>query len=204
VPRRGPLAGGLTIAVNLSAVQFRQPDLVEQVAATLAETGLDPARLELEITESVLLQSSDATLRVLGRLKALGVRVAMDDFGTGYSSLSYLRHFSFDKIKIDRSFVGDVETRSDARAIIEAALGLGRNLGMDTLAEGVENGAQMDRLRLMGCRQVQGFHCGRPVPTATVEAALAEPSVADRLEGWVGMAARGGRLRRAAQLVAAE
>ena len=115
--------------------------------------------------------------------------------------MSYLRHFSFDKIKIDRSFVGDIEERADARAIIEAALGLGRNLGMATVAEGVENEAQLTRLRVMGCRQVQGFHCGRPMPAAAVDAALAEPSIAGSLEGWVDLSARA---HSPAHLVAAE
>ena len=199
--RRWP--GQLKVAVNLSVVQFRQRDLVEQVAAILEATGLDPARLELEITESVLIQDTDAVLQALGRLKAMGVRIAMDDFGTGYSSLSYLRHFSFDKIKIDRSFVNDIEERTDAQAVVEAALGLGHNLGMITVAEGVENDAQMARLRAMGCRQVQGFHCGRPMPASDVQAALTTPSTAGSLQGWMRLTGRR-QSERSPQLIAAE
>jgi len=158
----------LKVAVNLSPVQFRQRDLASLVARTLAETGLAPERLEVEITEGVLLNDTEATLETLAQLKALGVRIAMDDFGTGYSSLGYLQRFSFDKIKIDRSFVIGLEDRSGGDAIIRAVIALGRSLGISTTAEGVETEAQLAFLKDEKCGEVQGFHCGRPIPADQV------------------------------------
>jgi diguanylate cyclase (GGDEF)-like protein/PAS domain S-box-containing protein len=160
------------VAVNLSPVQFRNPNLVPSVKAALAETGLPAHRLELEITESVLLQNSAATLAVLHELRAFGVRISLDDFGTGYSSLSYLRSFPFDKIKIDRSFVTDLATREDSMAIVRAVTGLGKSLGIVTTAEGVETDAQFDLLRREGCTQAQGYLFSRPRPAADVETML--------------------------------
>jgi len=145
------------VAVNLSSVQFRKPGLVDQVAAALAESGLPAGRLELEITESLLLAETEQTLETLHQLRALGTRISMDDFGTGYSSLSYLRSFPFDKIKIDRSFVKDLAKRSDCVAIVRAISGLGRSLNITTTAEGVETEDQLDWLRAEGCNEVQGF-----------------------------------------------
>ncbi|MHC2577252.1 diguanylate cyclase (GGDEF)-like protein [Bradyrhizobium diazoefficiens] len=139
------------VAVNLSPVQFRNPNLIASVTAALTVSGLPARRLELEITESVLLQNSEATLTTLHELRAMGVRISLDDFGTGYSSLSYLRSFPFDKIKIDRSFVSELATREDSMAIIRAVTGLGRSLGIVTTAEGVENDAQLELLRREGC-----------------------------------------------------
>ncbi|WP_108395981.1 putative bifunctional diguanylate cyclase/phosphodiesterase [Devosia submarina] len=153
-----------SIAVNLSAIQFRDPLLVERITGVLRKTGLEPSRLELEITESVLLEASDLTLSSLRRLKALGIRIAIDDFGTGYSSLSSLRSFPFDKIKIDRSFVKDLPLSNDARAVVELIVQLGKLLGMKTTAEGVETQAQFDCLRAMDCTEVQGFLFDRPRP----------------------------------------
>jgi diguanylate cyclase (GGDEF)-like protein len=162
--------GEVRVAVNLSAVQFRGDALVPSVVAALAASGLPAERLELEITEGVLLQDGEATLATLRDLRALGVRVAMDDFGTGYSSLGYLRSFPFDKIKIDRSFVGELGASPDCEAIVRAVTGLGGSLGIATTAEGVETAEQLERLRAEGCDEAQGYHLGRPMPAR--EAAL--------------------------------
>lgn len=162
------------LAVNLSPVQFRHPGLVDDIASALNNAGLNPNRLELEITEGVLMQNDAPTVAMLHQLKALGVRIALDDFGTGYSSLSYLRSFPFDNIKIDRSFVADIETRSDAAAIVRAIASLGTSLGMTTTAEGIETQAQLDRLRADGCTQVQGFLLSRPVDALKFRALLSK------------------------------
>ena len=158
----------LTVAVNVSAVQFRQPDFVATVAEALALSGLPAARLELEVTETIMLHDNAATVAQLYRLRRLGVRISMDDFGTGYSSLSYLRSFPFDKIKIDQSFIREMENRSEASAIVHAIAGLGLTLGMRTTAEGVENENQLARVRAAGCTDVQGYFFGRPMPRAQV------------------------------------
>ena len=159
---------GVRVAVNLSPVQFRQKDLVGQVKAALAEARLEPTRLELEITESLLLTDSEATIAALHDLRAMGVRICMDDFGTGYSSLSYLRSFPFDKIKIDRSFMADLTTRNDSRAIIKAVIGLGQSLGMVTTAEGVETEEQLAMVRDFGVSEVQGFLFSPPLQPSTL------------------------------------
>lgn len=152
------------VAVNLSPVQFRSPNLVSTVLTTLARTGLASHRLELEITESVLLADTDANLSTLRRLRGLGVRISLDDFGTGSSSLSYLRSFPFDKIKIDRSFVRELHQRPDCAAIVRAIAGIGRSLDVPTTAEGVETAEQLDRIRQEGCTEVQGhfFSAAQP------------------------------------------
>lgn len=151
------------VAVNLSPAQFKSKHLYETVMGALSESGLDPRRLELEITESLLLTDNEPTLRLLHKLRALGVRISMDDFGTGYSSLSYLRSFPFDKIKIDRSFMRDLKTRSDSLAIVQAVIGLGHSLGMSTTAEGIETAEQLEAVRAQGCNEVQGFLFSPPV-----------------------------------------
>jgi EAL domain-containing protein (putative c-di-GMP-specific phosphodiesterase class I) len=156
----------LTIAVNLSPVQFKSRNLVSAVVSALASSGLEPSRLELEITESVLLQDSDANLATLYQFRNLGVRIAMDDFGTGYSSLGYLQKFPFDKIKIDRSFIREIEERPQSRAIVRAVAGLGASLGISTTAEGVETEDQLECLREEGCTEVQGYLFSRPVPAS--------------------------------------
>ena len=155
---------GLCLAVNLSPEQVRRPGLVELVTSVLAETGLPPSRLELEITESILLQETATTVTTLGRLRDLGVGIALDDFGTGYSSLSYLRRFPFSKIKVDRSFVAGMATDPGAAAIVQAVATLGRSLNIRVNAEGVETEDQLSMLSAMGCREVQGFLFGRPCP----------------------------------------
>lgn len=156
------------IAVNLSPVQLAHQDLPALVHEVLIESGLQPGRLELEITESTLISDMDQTLHVLRRIKALGVSIAMDDFGTGYSSLSTLRAFPFDKIKLDRSFMGEVEENAQARAIVRAVLALGESLDVPVLAEGVETPEQLAFLRKEGCDEAQGYLLGRPVPLEDV------------------------------------
>jgi diguanylate cyclase (GGDEF)-like protein/PAS domain S-box-containing protein len=156
----------LTIAVNISPIQFRHADLPGLVHSILLETGLSPGRLELEITESVLINDFSRAVSILNRLKSLGVRIAMDDFGTGYSSLSYLRSFVCDKIKIDRVFVCDLEQNHHSRSIVRAVIGLGRSLDLPILAEGVETEAQHAFLVQEGCDEVQGYLTGRPMPIA--------------------------------------
>jgi diguanylate cyclase (GGDEF)-like protein len=159
----------IKVAINLSAKQFKSRHLVETVFSALAACGLPARRLELEITESVLLQNNEATLATLHQLRALGVRIALDDFGTGYSSLSYLRSFPFDKIKIDRCFVSDLsESREDARAIVRAVASLGISLGIATTAEGVETEEQLARVREEGCTEMQGYLFSPPRPLAEV------------------------------------
>jgi diguanylate cyclase (GGDEF)-like protein len=160
--------GDISIAVNLSPVQFSSPGLVTMVIAALRQSGLAPERLELEITESVLLQETAATLTILHQLRALGVRIAMDDFGTGYSSLGYLRSFPFDKVKIDQSFVREMPSDGDSNAIVRAIIGLGVSLGISTTAEGVETQEQLDRLRAEGCTDIQGYLLSRPIPASGV------------------------------------
>ena len=163
---------GIKVAVNLSPVQFQSGALLHAVTGALHRSGLPARRLELEITESVLLQNNKATLATLHDLRGLGVRIAMDDFGTGYSSLSYLRSFPFDKIKIDQSFVRDLCAKPDSAAIIRAVTGLGASLGMTTTAEGVETHAQLARLRNECCTEVQGYLLSRPCPAGEVAGLL--------------------------------
>ncbi len=158
------------IAVNVSSYQFRSGNLVDRVREALDASGLEPDRLELEITESVLLADSAATIETLHEIRALGVHIAMDDFGTGYSSLSYLRSFPFDKVKIDRSFVNDLGNKAEANAIVRAIAGLSKELGMATTAEGIETEEQYRHIREHGCSQAQGFLTGRPLPAAQARA----------------------------------
>jgi diguanylate cyclase (GGDEF)-like protein len=156
----------LQIAVNLSPVQFRHGDVAGLVHAVLLETGLAPDRLELEVTEGVLIDDFSRAVSILRRLKSLGVRIAMDDFGTGYSSLSYLQAFPFDKIKIDQGFISNVERNRQSAAIARAVIALARALGLPVLAEGVETREQLAFLEREGCDQVQGYLIGRPAPIA--------------------------------------
>jgi diguanylate cyclase (GGDEF)-like protein len=154
----------LAIAVNLSPVQFRHGDLASTVHSILLETGLSPDRLELEITEGVLIDDFSRAISILRRLKNLGVKIAMDDFGTGYSSLSYLQKFPFDKIKIDRSFVSNVQANPQSATIIRAVIGLGRGLHLPIVAEGVETQGELDFLTQEACDEIQGYLVGRPAP----------------------------------------
>ena len=164
----------LTVAVNLSAAQFRNPMLALSVVSALGQSGLAASRLELEITETVLLQDDRAVLDTLHQIRDLGVRICMDDFGTGYSSLSYLRSFPFDKIKIDRSFISELGKENDCVAIIRAVTRLGASLGMITTAEGVETEQQLEILRAEGCVQVQGYLFSKPKPLSEIPALLRE------------------------------
>jgi predicted signal transduction protein with EAL and GGDEF domain len=152
----------IKVAVNLSPVQFKNGGLVSEVIAALDESGLAADRLELEITETVLLQDTDATVATLNKLRDIGVRISMDDFGTGYSSLGYLRKFPFDKIKIDQSFIRDLADNPDSIAIVRAVASLSSSLGMCTTAEGVETEEQLLRLRAEGCTEVQGYLISKP------------------------------------------
>jgi diguanylate cyclase (GGDEF)-like protein len=176
---------GIELAVNLSPVQFRHQDLVEVVARALEDSGLEPARLTLEITEGVLLSDPKTALNVLTGLRALGVKIAMDDFGTGYSSLSYLQRFPFDKIKIDRCFVGSVEQQEDAHAIVRAIIGLGRSLGIRTCAEGVESPEQLGMLQAEGCDELQGYYFSKPLESGEIQTLIdATTGVHDQPDGW--------------------
>ena len=166
----------LTVAVNVSPLQFRRADFAELVERTLHETGFDPSRLELELTETVLLGNIDTAEAGMLRLKALGVRLALDDFGTGYSSLLYLRRFPFDKLKIDRSFVLSIEKAADAAAIVHAVVSLGRGLGMKVTAEGVETADQHLFLRAAGVHFMQGYRFGKATTPAEISARLRAPA----------------------------
>jgi diguanylate cyclase (GGDEF)-like protein len=156
----------LGVAVNLSPAQMRSTSLVPTVIHALAQSGVAAHRLELEITESVLMNDTEANIAILHRLSALGVRIALDDFGTGFSSLNYLRSFPFHKIKIDRCFISEIDSREDCRAIVRSIVSLANNLGMTTTAEGVERQSQLDALRKEGCTEVQGFLFSKAVSSA--------------------------------------
>ncbi|WP_322417112.1 putative bifunctional diguanylate cyclase/phosphodiesterase [Mesorhizobium huakuii] len=169
---------GHKIAVNLSPVQFAHADLATLVHQILVETGLSPKRLELELTESTIVADKVRTLHVLRQIKALGVTIAIDDFGTGYSSLDTLRSFPFDKIKLDRSFMADVERSPQAKAIIRAVLTLGRSLDIPVLAEGVETHVQLTILQVEGCNEAQGYFLGRPKPIDQI-VLIGEPDAQD-------------------------
>ncbi len=168
--RRWP---GLTVSLNVSPVQFKHHDVVGMVRRCLAETGVQPERIELEITEGVLMRNSEAAVATLKELKGLGVQIVMDDFGTHYSSLSYLLSFPFDKIKVDQSFVRSVRRRPGAEAIVRAVVELGHSLDMRICAEGVETNEQLDFLQSEGCDEVQGYLVGRPMPVARFERSFA-------------------------------
>jgi predicted signal transduction protein with EAL and GGDEF domain len=173
----------ITVSVNVSPLQFRRLDFVSMVERILTETGFDPARLELELTESTLLGNVESAEAAMHRLKALGVQLALDDFGTGYSSLHYLRRFPFDRLKIDRSFVLSIEKAPDAAAIVHAVVSLGRGLGMKVTAEGVETAEQHLFLRAAGVHCMQGFRFGKAMEPLAIAARLAMPGVYRSIEG---------------------
>ena len=162
----------LVMSVNLSGVQLRQPDLLERITAVLEDTAVDPHRLILELTESVLMDDPIETLRVLRDLKQLGLRLSVDDFGTGYSSLAYLKRFPVDALKIDRTFVDGLGTDPDDSAIVTAVLALASALGLTSIAEGIETQAQLNALAALGCQRAQGFLLGRPAPAADLDEIL--------------------------------
>ena len=168
------------VAVNLSATQFRNRNLVQLTMNALAASGLPAYQLDLEITESVLLQDEANILTVLHQLREIGIRISLDDFGTGYSSLAYLRNFPFDRIKIDRSFVQDMLFRKDCQAIVRAVIGLAQSLGISTIIEGVETQEQLEAARADGCNEGQGFLLGKPMPNSEVASFLAQRSTVSR------------------------
>ena len=166
--------GEIQVSVNLSPAQFANDSLTNTVVAVLRNTGLKASRLQLEITESVLLTNNEATVAVLHQLRDLGVRIVLDDFGTGYSSLSYLRSFPFDKIKIDRSFIRDLAANDHCVAIVRAVASLGKSMGMITTAEGVETLEQIALVRELGCGEAQGYLFGKPHAVTSVAGLLHE------------------------------
>ena len=162
----------MVMAVNLSALQFRRGDILATVAAALERSGLSAHSLELELTESILLQDIDDTMKTLRGLKDMGVKLSIDDFGTGYSSLSYLKRLAVDKLKIDQSFVRDVAEDTDDAAIVRAIVQMGHTLNLSVIAEGVETNLQMAFLARCGCDEVQGYLFSRPVPATDFGALL--------------------------------
>lgn len=167
-------SSSIRVAVNLSPIQILRGNLAQSIADILAETGLAPGRLELEITEGVLMDNTEHALATLVALRALGTRLVLDDFGTGYSSLSYLHRFPIDKLKVDRSFVQRIEGDESSRAIVNAIISMSRNLNLQVTAEGVETVPQLTMLREQGCHELQGFLLGRPIPRAAVLGFIAE------------------------------
>ena len=165
----------ISVAVNVSPAQFKSGNLYGAVEAALAASGLSPSRLELEVTESIFLQGSEMNCALLGRLGEMGVRISLDDFGTGYSSLSYLRSFSFSKIKIDKSFIGDLSKSESSVAIVRAVCGLARSFGATTTAEGVETDHQLAQIRAEGCTDMQGYFLSKPLPVGEI------PDLLDRI-----------------------
>ncbi|SHG62599.1 EAL domain-containing protein [Massilia sp. CF038] len=172
-----PVAGKLSLAVNVSASQFSQPDFVDQVLAVLARSGAHPARLKLELTEGMLLEHTDLVIETINALKQAGIGISLDDFGTGYSSLSYLKRLPLNQLKIDQTFVRELPAPSDM-AIVRTIVALGQSLGMEVIAEGVETVAQRDALAAAGCHVYQGYLFGKPVPVARFEEALRMASAA--------------------------
>ncbi len=162
------------VCVNLSALQFQRAAVVSDVAEALAAAGLAAQHLELELTESILVQDSSTALSTLKRLKAMGLRLAIDDFGTGYSSLAYLRDFPLDKLKIDQSFVREMSARSDGEALVATIIQLATSLGLGTVAEGVETAETAARLERLGCADAQGYLYARPMPADALAAFLRE------------------------------
>ena len=157
------------VSVNLSALQFAQRNLVDKVGEILEETGLDPRWLELEITEGIVIKNIDFTIQTLERLKEMGVKVSLDDFGTGFSSLNYLKNFKIDTLKIDSSFVRDINGDIKNTAIVNTIISLGKHLDLNVTAEGVETTTQLDFLKLNGCNEIQGFLYSRPIPPEELE-----------------------------------
>jgi len=165
---------GFKVAVNVSGKQLKQADFVAMLTGIIRETGIDPRVLELEFTESVIMENAETTIETLSALKRMGVQLSIDDFGTGYSSLNYLKHFPVDRIKIDRSFVADVNRSNDDAAIVEAIISMGRSLSLKVLAEGVENSDQLHHLTALGCDEVQGFYLAKPMPAEALAGSLGE------------------------------
>jgi EAL domain-containing protein (putative c-di-GMP-specific phosphodiesterase class I) len=165
----------LNIAVNLSSRQFETGDLKREVALVLEDTGLDPDRLELEITESVLMEHGERSIEMLNGLREIGVRVSIDDFGTGYSSLAYLKRFAINKFKIDRIFIKELPGNREDAEIVSTMIGMAHNLNLQVVAEGVETPSQLEFLKAQGCDEFQGYLMSPPVPAADFEALVQEP-----------------------------
>lgn len=165
-----PEADGLTLSVNISGRQFKRPDFVDEAAAILAETGIDPALVKLELTESVLMDDADEAISTIKRLKALGVKVVIDDFGTGYSSLSYIQRFPFDSLKVDRSFVGNMNEAEQNMEIVRTIIAMAHKLGLEVVAEGVELAEHRSALSDLRCESAQGFFFSKPVPGEELDA----------------------------------
>jgi EAL domain-containing protein (putative c-di-GMP-specific phosphodiesterase class I) len=164
-----PDTRNLQLAVNVSGRQFRQPNFVAQVNETIRQAGIDPRRLKLELTESIVLDNVEDTIAKMKALKQTGVSFSMDDFGTGYSSLAYLTQLPLDQLKIDQSFVRNIGTKTSDATIVQTIIGMAGNLGMEVIAEGVETREQRDFLERMGCSLYQGYLFGRPVPLEEFE-----------------------------------
>ena len=164
----------LKLAVNLSGRQFKDPELAEYIREVLTETGLEPSLLEVEITETVLMDHETTTLDTLGRFESMGIRLSIDDFGTGYSSLGYLRRFKIDTLKIDRSFIVDLRRDNDATTIVKTIIALMRNFGIRVVAEGVETREQRDMLHAMQCDAVQGYLIKEPMSFDRLQCYIAE------------------------------
>jgi EAL domain-containing protein (putative c-di-GMP-specific phosphodiesterase class I) len=178
----------IEIAVNVSSVEFRNDDFPEGIATILRETGLEPCYLELELTESALMQHAEFSVPLLKNLKTMGVRLAIDDFGTGYSSLSYLRQFPIDTLKVDQSFIHEINAETDEATIISAVINMGCRLKHRVIAEGVETAEQLAFLRAHGCDEGQGYYFARPMP-ASETAKLLELGMAPTViidEGFQG------------------
>jgi EAL domain-containing protein (putative c-di-GMP-specific phosphodiesterase class I) len=167
--QQAPGTSPLVIGINLSAREFQHPGLVEQVAAVLAQTQVDPQGVQLEITEQVVMADAQEATNTLSQLKALGVRLAIDDFGTGYSSLSYLKRFPVDTLKIDRTFISGLGIGAENQAIVQAVLNLGQALQLTVVAEGIETPTELEQLRGLGCRFGQGYYFGPPLPLMEVD-----------------------------------
>jgi len=169
---RAPALAAMQLAVNVSARQFHQSEFVAQIISIIRHEEINPALLKLELTESVILDNIESATARINELKRAGVSFSMDDFGTGYSSLSYLTHLPLDQLKIDQSFIHNMEATSVNAAIVQTIIDMARNLGMEAIAEGVETGSQYNFLKAHGCRLFQGYHFGRPVPVEELEAGL--------------------------------
>jgi EAL domain-containing protein (putative c-di-GMP-specific phosphodiesterase class I) len=169
----------IRIAVNLSVIQFRQPGLAKTIRDILADTGLSPEYLELEITENIAMHTEEATIAILDELRAIGIQISIDDFGTGYSSLSYLKRFPIDKLKIDQSFVRDHREGVNDDGIVMAIIGMGHGLNLKVIAEGVETQAQADFLKRKGCDEVQGYFYGKPMEGKELASLMTKIACAD-------------------------
>jgi EAL domain-containing protein (putative c-di-GMP-specific phosphodiesterase class I) len=170
--RKNPPTPDFTIGINVSARQFHEPRFVDDVRAALERTACDPRHLRLELTESMLLEDMEASMRTMAELKASGIRFSLDDFGTGYSSLAYLKSLPLDRLKIDQTFVRDMATDPNDAAIVSAIIGIANSLGLEVVAEGVETEITRQRLAELGCHQYQGYLFGRPVPATEFEALI--------------------------------